>query len=198
MPSAARNSLHGAATCGDVDELKKYVADKVDLEKIYGAGEQTALHMICSHRKRHGSELPLEAAEVLLKAGANVYATTGLHSSGITPMNYAAFNNDTALMELLVKYGALIDGKDDSGRTPLRCAAYNGNLAAAKWLVGHGADITIKDECKQPKTARQIAQACKHTEVLAYLKELETNAKGAHNKRSSESSTKQPAKRKKA
>lgn len=80
-------------------------------------------------------------------------------------------------MELLVKYGALIDGKDGRSQTPLRNAAYFGKLAAVKWLVSHGADIKIKDNCKQPKTARQVAQQQKHAEVVAYLKELETAAK---------------------
>lgn len=189
--------LWGAALNGDFDKLREYIAEGADLEERFGMGDQTALHRICSYRKIRN--ISLEAIDILLKAGADVHAKTGFNSPALTPMHYAARGDDTALMELLVKHGAVIDGRDGSGHTPLRNAAREGNLAAVKWLVSKGADFTIKDNCKQPKTARQVALACKHAEVAAYLKELEARAKvsSASSKRSVGSSSKQPAKKKK-
>jgi uncharacterized protein len=193
MPPCSRDSLHGAASSGNLNELKKRIEQNGDIEELKGMAAQTALLMACSHDQ-------LDSAKILLEAGANVHAQTSRNSPGLKAMHYAAGNGNTALMKLLLMHGAEIDAISDTGGTPLHSAAYYGKLAAVKWLVANGADISIKNRQKQPKAARQLAQANKHAEVTSYLKEVEDagKVKGKNGaKRTAGSSSTQPAKKSK-
>ena len=91
----------------------------------------------------------LELVRTLVEQGANV---NGLDTrpevagrNGRRPLNWAALGNDTAMIELLLKLGADINGKNVSGFTPLHHAVEAQAVEAITLLLRKGADPTIKN-----------------------------------------------------
>ena len=68
-------------------------------------------------------------------------------SSGATALHYAANSNENpAIIQTLLTFGADPNSRDDKGRTPLHWAAYrNGNPAVLQKLIEAGADIDAQD-----------------------------------------------------
>lgn len=87
---------------------------KVDQGDEYHAAGYTALHYSVSRPQIYGSdEMVLSGA--LLKAGANVHATT---ATGDTPLHIAN-PQEPRLPKLLVDHGADINARNAAGQTPL-------------------------------------------------------------------------------
>jgi ankyrin repeat protein len=62
---------------------------------------------------------------------------------GTTPLHYAAYNNDAAAVERLIKAGADVNAKNEYGSTPLLEAASNGNAEIIEKLLKAGADPNL-------------------------------------------------------
>src|SRR5580698_7520533 len=77
----------------------------------------------------------VQMVEMLLKAGANINATTRL--AALTPLFVAAREGHAAVIDLLLKAGADANSTNSTGATPLMLAS--GDLASAKLLLDHGA-----------------------------------------------------------
>ena len=107
----------------------------------------------------------LEAADLLIKASANVNAK---NEYGATPLFAACTTNNTAMIKLL------LDAKADpnlallSGETPLMTAVDRGNTDAVRALLEHGANPNVK-ESKGDQTALMWATAGRHTEIVKLL-----------------------------
>jgi cytohesin len=65
--------------------------------------------------------------------------------NGRRPLNWAALNNDTKMIELLLELGADIDRQNLSGFTPLHHAVEAEAVEAIELLLSRGADTTIKN-----------------------------------------------------
>jgi hypothetical protein len=76
----------------------------------------------------------LEAAAMLLKAGANV-SVTDLYD--MTPLHEAAFAGFADMCRLLLDFGAVWDRLDKYQRTPLHWAAYFGRISAVVAIMNH-------------------------------------------------------------
>jgi ankyrin repeat protein len=65
---------------------------------------------------------------------------------GITPLHYAAMNEDSGPLKALLAAGAAVNARDGEGRTPLHMAAFSTRTANAKLLLEGGADPTLKTD----------------------------------------------------
>lgn len=65
---------------------------------------------------------------------------------GITPLHYAAMNEDSGPLKALLAAGAAVNARDGEGRTPLHLAAFSTRTANAKLLLEGGADPTLKTD----------------------------------------------------
>jgi len=137
--------IQQAAMTGDVELLELLLQRGAVVDKPNYDG-MTPLHMTVwkGHKK---------AAELLIKAGANVNAQTRSSGSqntqvpeGSSPLHTAASYGFTALSELLLDNGAAINATDKGGKTPLHRAAENGQLQEIQLLLRKGADIEAKPE----------------------------------------------------
>jgi ankyrin repeat protein len=69
---------------------------------------------------------------------------TQTDSLGKTLLHHAAVEDDTALIDYLLKRGLAVDKKDNNGFTPLHDAVQNQNTAAIRFLINHYADVHAK------------------------------------------------------
>ncbi len=176
-----------------VKTLLKYGAD-ADYKPDY---ELPALHSAV--KKNH-----VEIAELLINAGANVNskdiddnypliyaaeygyplmtdilcnagADTEVSVNGWTPLMFAAYYNDTEITEILLKYSANIEAKNNSGFTALMLSAQEGCPEEVKLLVSQGAKISERNN--DGLTALDLAVYRNHEDIVNYL--LEQGAKPA-------------------
>lgn len=83
----------------------------------------------------------IDAVRLMLSKGANPNLP---YRDGTTRLHAAAQKGDLAVMEVLLKGGALLDGSTNAASpvlTPLGTAVHAGQLEAAEWLLKHGASI---------------------------------------------------------
>ncbi|WP_319803449.1 ankyrin repeat domain-containing protein [Wolbachia endosymbiont (group B) of Aporia crataegi] len=88
---------------------------------------------------------PLELANNEGRSEIVVFLISYKNEYGYTLLHYAAKNNNSDLVDLLLTKGADINAKDNSGNTPLHLATLNGKLQVVKKLLEKGADINAKD-----------------------------------------------------
>lgn len=80
----------------------------------------------------------------LLQAGADIEARSG--ESDWTPLHFACFDSQPAVVRALLEHGAAQDARDRDGRTPLWWAAGIGHLESATLLLSKGADANARDK----------------------------------------------------
>jgi ankyrin repeat protein len=100
-----------------------------------------------------GSEQPIHDAartgnrkdvEVILQSTPRMRdARTTL---GITPLHYAAMNEDSGPLKALLAAGAAVNARDGEGRTPLHMAAFSTRTVNGKLLLEAGADPALKTD----------------------------------------------------
>jgi len=112
------NAMHFAASNGKVEIIEMLLAYK-QLIDSKGDNELTPLLLAA----RAGQ---LKVCEVLLKAGANPFAT---HKDGWNAMHFAVSKGNTNLVKMLLKHQQLIDVKTGDGATPL-------NLTVSRYHPG--------------------------------------------------------------
>lgn len=103
-----------------------------------------------------------------LNQGREVTETS---NKGNMPLHFAAtYNNDPAVMELMIKSGAPLDiGRVDNQATPLHLAAANSkNPEIVEILLSHGAVVDTKDDCQNTPLmwATEFARDRKILELL--------------------------------
>ena len=121
--------LVSAVKAGKVDTVRALLTRRADANSPEVDGT-TALHYAAHYDN-------LAAADLLIKAGANVRAA---NRYGATPLWLACVNGSASMVERLLKAGADPNTKMAEGDTVLMTAARTGNVTAVKTLIVHGAD----------------------------------------------------------
>ena len=80
------------------------------------------------------SELDIDSSDIYLR----------------TPLIWAAFYNNTELLDWLIKNGANIDHQDRNGYSALHFAGQQNSFDSAKLLLDNGANINLKDKHGNP------------------------------------------------
>jgi ankyrin repeat protein len=157
--SAADNSpasIVEAAKSGDTATLRSLIQKKSDVNAPDGDGS-TALHW-ASYRDN------LEAADLLIRAGAKVNTTNDL---GVTPLWPASENGSSKMVRRLLEAGADPNSALVSGETPLMAAARSGYPDVVEQLLAKGASINARGTRGQ--TALMWAAAQGHPNVVKVL-----------------------------
>jgi len=89
------------------------------------------------------ASISLEDPRLLFGTGADVDARS---KDGRTPLSYAAWNGNAAVVKLLIKAGARVDAKDEIGGTPLSYAVCNGRKEVLKPLLTKGTQVDSADD----------------------------------------------------
>jgi ankyrin repeat protein len=160
LASAADTRLSNAAMDGNMQTVRTLLQQGADVNAPQGDGT-TALHW-AAYRD------DLAMAQVLLKAGANVKATTRV--GAMTPLFMAAKNGSATVLDALLKAGADVNAASSNGTTALMLAAASGKTEAVKILVDRGADVNAKD-VTNGQTALMFAAALNRDGAIKVLAE---------------------------
>ena len=68
------------------------------------------------------------------------------YSNGDTPLNIAASNGQSEIVEYLANKGANVNATSSNHWSPLHNAAASGNIQVVRLLIAHNADITAKND----------------------------------------------------
>lgn len=110
-----------------------------------------------------------ELANALLDRGANVEARS-TNQMRNTPLHAAAAGGNTALVELLLKFGADANARQEGGFTALHSAAQAGNRPMVEALLANGADLNARAANRQ--SPLDLALGGGRQEVVALLEQL--------------------------
>lgn len=195
-------SLHTYAQDGNLDEVRKLLAEGVDVnlgDKTYG---QTPLSWAAESGHLDVAKLLLEyeadfnitdnvgrtplswaarrghkdIVQLLLENGDNVGSTD---KNQRTPLSLAAKYGHMDVMRLLILFRGNLEFKDSSGQTPLFFAALNGHFDAVQLLIENGADVNVK-ETSHHHSPLSLAAANGNARVVDWLlaKECEIDCQG--------------------
>lgn len=114
----------------------------------------------------------VRSVEFLLKNGASLFPETKHHWSGPVIgrlLCHPGFDKREEVAEILIKYGAMVDGPDHT-TSMLHTAASMDWKSDVVWLLNHGARINALD--KEGKTPLDGALKLKRFEMADFLKSL--------------------------
>ena len=129
--------LHVAAYFGfkDVTELLLKNGAKINETNDKGC---TPLNLSLSSKNK-------EIAKLLIINGAQVNIKVQVTNAIVTPLHLAILHCWQDGLELLLKYGANINGTDEYKNSPLHYAVESKNTKAVESLLKNGADLNIKN-----------------------------------------------------
>lgn len=120
---AVEENLHAAASAGDVELLKKLLAEGADVDDADEEG-RTALHFAAGYGE-------FDCARALMDAGAKLDA---VDNNKNTPLHYAAGYGQAESCTMLIQKGANKDTKNMDGKTALEVAQLNDQADVVKAL----------------------------------------------------------------
>ena len=125
--------FHFAAYMGDMEKIKKYLQDGLDINSQENFGS-AALHLAANTGRK-------EIVEFLISKGAKVDAKDVYEW---TALGYAAMHNDGNIMDFLIEKGADVIAKDDQGYTLLYYTIWENKKEPVELLIDKGAKVNIK------------------------------------------------------
>jgi ankyrin repeat protein len=150
---------------GIVEFIAGILQVKIDVTDVQ-AGRPEVAALLRKHGGKSGSELPkptgdtiwasakLGNLDALMRNLAEDDADPNAHDDkGITPLSWAAMAGQTKAVELLIKEGAQVDGKNRDGATSLHSAAFLGHLDVVELLIKNKAQVNSKNNMGQTPLA---------------------------------------------
>ena len=105
----------------------------------------------------------------LIKLGCSITAVD--ESTGFLPIHLAAYNNDPAVIQLLINYkcpkNVFTKSSDGERMTPLQIAAKNNSVAAIEVLVANGCNVDFHHPLEKPPL--HLAISCNSLEAVKTL-----------------------------
>lgn len=130
------NLLFKAVTYNDYPEVLKTLLDAgVYIDAV---DEKGRTPLIIASKLRENFRM----VEILLEHGATVNTWD---EEKVTPLMYAAANNNAKIVKLLLKYGAHLDIEGAKVNTLSYAVKNDGRINTVKQLLDRGADVNIKD-----------------------------------------------------
>ena len=177
LPKYGINDLLSSLKKGDIDKVKEYIRNGVNLNGKDSYGN-TPLYEASKHKdrkdivelllskganpniKNDNGNTPLhvtlnkDVVELLLKHGADINA---LNKKGATPLCFVAhnllfFNECKGIIETLLKHGADPNIQDINGDTPLTLSFMNNNFDIVNLLLEYGANPNVKAKDREGRT----------------------------------------------
>jgi len=145
-----QTALLAVARTGNVDAATALLEHGATVDARESFGGQTALMWAAARRHPQMIQLLIaHGAAVDARSAVRDYQRhiqaegrpKSLDSGGFTPLLYAARENCSACVDVLLKNGADIDLPDPDGVSPLNLAVMNANWDLAKQLIDAGADV---------------------------------------------------------
>ena len=135
-------SIHKAARAGNVEKLRRLLAEGVSPDLIYNQHAfyvtKTPLHCLC---ERNNGGDRAACFELLRDAGANLEPSD---SKGYRPLHYAASSKSVELVSLLVQARVNVDATGNLGVTALHLAARRGAADCIEVLLAAGASLDAR------------------------------------------------------
>ena len=157
----ARLGAFGAATVGQVDEIRRALEADPSSVRAYSSDGWTLLHLATHFGHR-------AIVELLLDAGADTEALAR-NTQANTPLQAALAGGQPSVVELLLDRGADPNGAREDGLTPLHLAAMIGDPELARLLVERGASIDTPT--RDGETAHDLALKGGHEAVSEMLQQ---------------------------
>lgn len=132
--STPETKFVNASIKGDLEQVKKYLSQGIDVNLIDAYNEKSALMGASSSGH-------LKIVKYLIKSGSNISAT---NNEGETALMEASYNGHLDIVKYLVSEGADVNSADNGGFTSLMSASWSENLEVAEFLLSKGANINAK------------------------------------------------------
>lgn len=129
-------NIHMAVRVGDVDQLEKFVDNRVSMNEVDPIYKLTPLHWAALS----GS---LECLQWLLWHGADRTAVT---MRGWTVAHLAAIRGQDACMQALLMNSVNLGAQDERGCTPAHLAATHGQSYTLQTILRSGVDVNVSDK----------------------------------------------------
>lgn len=156
------NDFFNAARMGDAAFLREHIGEIEDLNVRDSRGYTPLI--IATYNGQ------LEAAEILLEAGADVNASD---YGGNTSLMGVCFKGYPEIATLLIRYGADLNLQHGNGGTALMFAAMFGRNNLLKLLLDHGADKYVREN--RGLTAMDLAAQQGNAEGVELLVAVDAN-----------------------
>lgn len=164
----APTPLHIAAATNDAEAINRLVENGANVDtrlpnhpgvRRFQESDTTPLMWACARGN-------LEAAKVLLNAGATVDTSDQWGTSAVT---LAAQNGHDAVLKLLLDRGAVVSKQVQIGYETLQAAASHGTRETLRLLIDAGADIDRVEGMGWPTTALGAAASTGNLENIKFL-----------------------------
>ena len=175
-----------AAASGEIENIKKYLGNSVNINK---GDKDGYTPILCAIQEGH-----LELVEYLIDVGADIRKRAynsysafelacyegyldivkllinrgyDLLNEDFVSLNYASANGKYEIVEFLLKSGMDINKGDDGGYTPVHWATQEGQLEVVKLLAYNGGDLEKEDE--NSITPLYLAATDGYTEIIEFF-----------------------------